>query len=156
MDDTELMASIGRMVVNAALLEFAVAELVAITEGCRDEARLERATAIAVKPGEARRLFKRLAKQCPEFAWFVEDAQGLLNARHFAAHSIAQQDAIAEGGPALFVLSPKSGGETMITAEMAMSNARMILEGHERIRGVIAAVNSGAPLSPPPRYQSGP
>jgi len=33
-DDTELLAAIGRIAVNAALLEYAVAELVAVIEGC--------------------------------------------------------------------------------------------------------------------------
>ena len=34
MDDTELLAAIGRIAVNAALLEYAVAALVAVIEGC--------------------------------------------------------------------------------------------------------------------------
>ena len=47
MDDTELLAAIGRIVVNGAVLEYAVAELVAATEGMRDaEGRRHRAVEI--------------------------------------------------------------------------------------------------------------
>jgi hypothetical protein len=54
LDDTELSAAIGRMVVEAATLEHSAAVLVAATEGLRDEACEDRALAI-VKGGEVRR-----------------------------------------------------------------------------------------------------
>jgi len=97
-DDMELMAAIGRMVVNASELEYAVAE------GLRGEDCRERATAIIRKPGEAMRQFERLARERPGLGWLMRDTAGLLGARHFIAHAVPQQDADAEGRPALFIL----------------------------------------------------
>lgn len=101
------MAAIGRMMVNAAELEYAVAELAATVEGLRGEECRERATAIVRRTGEVMRQFERLALERPDLGW-------LIGARHFVAHAVPQQDAVAEGRPALFVLSPRQG-ETMIT-----------------------------------------
>ena len=49
-------------------------------------------------------------------------------ARNSVAHPVAQQDAVAEGCPALFVLQPRHG-ETMITTALARKNAQMINQG---------------------------
>ena len=138
----ELMAAIGRMMVNAAELEYAVAELAATVEGLRDEECRERAAAIVGRTGEAMRQFERLAQERPELGWLVRDTAGLLGARHFVAHAVPQQDAVAESHPALFILSPRQG-ETMITAGQALTNARMIREGTGRIRDEIVAVLRG-------------
>jgi hypothetical protein len=62
----------------------------------------------------------------------------MLRARSFVAHSVAQEDAIAEGLPALFVLQPRQG-ETMITTALASNNARMIREGFGWVQEAIAA-----------------
>jgi hypothetical protein len=139
MDDTELLAAIGRIVVNAAMLEYAVAELVAVIEGLRDaEARQERAVEIVRVTGKGMRLFERAAKQRPDLGWLLRDTRTMLNARHFVAHAVAQHDAVAEGRPALFVFQPRQG-ETMITTELARNNARLIREGVARIQEAIAA-----------------
>jgi hypothetical protein len=139
----ELMAAIGRMVVNAAELEYAVAELAATAEGLRGEECEERATAIVRRTGEAMRQFERLVSQeRPDLGWLMRDTVGLLGARHFVAHAVPQQDAVAEGHPALFILSPRQG-ETMITTQQALSNAQMIREGTGRIRDEIAALLVG-------------
>jgi hypothetical protein len=141
-DDTELMAAIGRMVVNAAELEYAVAELAATAEGLRGEECRERATAIVRRTGEAMRQFEHLVQGRPDLGWLMRDTAGLLGARHFVAHAVPQQDAIAEGRPALFVLSPRQG-ETMIPTGQALNNARMIREGTGRIRDEIATLLCG-------------
>jgi hypothetical protein len=141
-DDTELMAAIGRVVVNAAELEYVVAELAATAEGLRGEECRERATAIVRRTGEAMRQFERLALERPDLGWLMRDTAGLLGARHFVAHAVPEQDAVAEGRPALFVLSPRQG-ETMITTGQALSNAEMIREGTGRIRDEIAALLGG-------------
>ncbi len=135
-DDTELMAAIGRMVVNAAVLDYSIAELVAVTEGLRDEACQDRATAIVKKTGKAMRLFERLAEERPDLDWLMRDTKGLRQARNFVAHSVAQQPAVAGGLPALFILDP-DGAETMIMTAQARNNARMIAEGRTRIQQAI-------------------
>lgn len=68
-DDTELMAAIGRMVVNAVELECAVAELAATAEGLRGQECRERATAIVRRTGEAMRQFERLAQERTDLGW---------------------------------------------------------------------------------------
>lgn len=124
------MAAIGRTVVNAAELEYAVAELAATTEGLRGEERRERATAIVRRAGEAMRQFERLVEQeRPDLGWLMRDTAGLLGARHLVAHAVPQQDAVAEGHPALFVLSPRQG-ETMITTGQALSKCPDDQGGH--------------------------
>jgi len=137
MDDTELLAAIGRVVVDAAVLGYSIAELVAVTGGLRGEERDKRALAIVKKTGEAMRQFKRLAAKRPDLRWLMEDTNGLLGGRHMVAHAIAQQDAVAEGRAALFVLW--RGEETMITTSQARDHARFIREGCRRIQEVIAA-----------------
>ena len=75
------------------------------------------------------RRFERLVEQeRPDFGWLMRDTAGLLGARHFVAHAVPQQDAVAEGHTALFVMSPRQG-ETMITTGQALSDAQMIKEG---------------------------
>lgn len=147
-EDTELMAAIGRMIVNAAQLEYSVAELVATADGMRDRECQEHATKIVARPGEALRQFRDLAGRRTEFEWLMNDTAGLLKARHFAAHSVAQGNAVADDQPALFVLHPKSGEETMITLTAARDNARMIREGHVRVQDAIKAEISGIKASP--------
>jgi len=138
MNDTELLAAIGRIVVSAALLEYSVAELVAVTGGLRDDgARQDRAVEIVRVPGKAMRLFERIAQQRPELRWLMREIRTMLGARHCVAPSVAQQDAVAAGRPALFVLQPRHG-ETMITTELARNNARMIREGVGWIQDAIA------------------
>jgi len=87
-DDTELMAAIGRMVVNAAELEYAVVELAATAEGLRGEECRERATAIVQRTGEAMRQFERLALERPDLGWLMRDTADLLGARHFVARTL--------------------------------------------------------------------
>jgi hypothetical protein len=150
--DTELLAAIGLMVVNAALQEYSVAELVAVIEGLRDQACQDREVAIVAKTGEAMRLFECLAEEHAALAWLMNDTKGLLPARHFVAHAVAQEPAVAEGYAALFILHPRHS-ETMITIAQARDNARMIREGHRRIQEEIAVVISGVrPV--PRRYRS--
>jgi hypothetical protein len=91
------MAAIGRIVVNTAELEYAVAELVATAEGRRGEACRERATEIVQKTGEAMRQFEHVAAGRPDLGWLMRDTATMLKARHFVAHAVPQEDAIAEG-----------------------------------------------------------
>jgi hypothetical protein len=96
----ELMAAIGRMVVNAAELEYAVAESAATAEGLRvrnaGSARRRSCGGLA----RPMRQFERLVEQeRPDLGWLMRDTAGLLGARHFVAHAVPQQEAVAEGHP---------------------------------------------------------
>jgi hypothetical protein len=64
MEDQELLAAIGKVVVDAAALEYAVAVLVAVTEGHRDQDCEDQAAAMVKKNGGAmRELRMRAAAQ---------------------------------------------------------------------------------------------
>jgi hypothetical protein len=155
MTDTDLLAEIGRIVVEAAMLEHSVASLIAASEGLRGGEREEHARGITAKTGEAMRLFGKLAGEQDNLRPLWHDTKGLLQARHFVAHSVYQDDAIAERRAALFFLHPRTG-ETMITMAQAEDNARMIQEGRTRIEEVITAIDSGVPYQQAgagPRYE---
>ena len=83
-------------------------------EGLRGEKCRKHATAIVRRPGEAMRQFECLVQEHPDLGWLMRDTADLLGARHFARTLAPLQDAVAEGRPALFVLSPRQD-ETMIT-----------------------------------------
>ena len=138
-DGTELMAAIGRMVVNAAELEYAVAELAATSEGLRDAECHERAAKIVRKTGEAMRRFRHLAAERSDLRWLMDDTATMLEARHFVTHAVRQREAVAEERPALFILSPRQG-ETMITTAQALNNAELIKKGIGRVREASAAM----------------
>jgi hypothetical protein len=139
MTDTGLLAAIGRVVVEAAMLEYSVASLIAASEGLQGGERQERARDITASTGRAMGLFKELAVRRDDLGPLWWDTKGLLQARHFVAHAVYQEDAEAEGQAALFILSPRIG-ETMITIAQAEDNARMIREGRARIEAVITAM----------------
>jgi len=61
LEDRELLAAIGQAVVTAAALEYAVAVLVALTEGHQDQACEDRALSIVKGPGGAMRELRKLA-----------------------------------------------------------------------------------------------
>jgi hypothetical protein len=141
--DTALLAAIGRIVVEAAMLEYSVASLIAAFEGLQGGEREERARDITASTGKAIRLFEKLAERQGDLRWLWRDTKGLLQARHFVAHSVYQQDAVVEDKAALFILHPRTG-ETMITMAQAEDNARMIREGRARIEAAITAIASGS------------
>ena len=106
------------------------------------EERAQRATETVQSPGRVKRQLGRLSEQRPELGWLMCDTEGLLNARHFVAHSVKQADAVADGEAALFIFNPKQG-ESMITLVQARNNVRLMREGRERIEAETAKVISG-------------
>ena len=53
-------------------------------------------------------LFEKLAVKQDDLGPLCRDTKGLLQARHFVAHAVYQEDAVAEGQAALFILIPES------------------------------------------------
>lgn len=136
--DRDLFEAIGRVVVGAAELEYAIALLVGATEGLRGQECKERALEIVKTTGEAMRQFERLGGARPDLMPLQRDSAQLMRARHFMAHSVVQQDALAEDEAALFVVNPKSGVETMITTAQALDHVRYFQEARGRINQAIA------------------
>ncbi len=134
-EDPELLAEIGRIVVDAALLEYAVARLVAACAGLHGADCDARALEIVKKTGGAKREFGRLAEQRPELRWLANDTSSLLDGRHFIAHAVAEEPAVTDDGEAaLFILAPRANDpETFVTMSMLRGLSRLLREAAVRI-----------------------
>lgn len=153
LEDPELLEYVGRIVVEAALLEYTVAMLVATADGLRDDACEAEALQLVTKPGKAMRELDRLAKESPdrpEFRWLHGDTATVLRGRHFIAHAVAQEPAITDDGEAaLFILAPKADEpETMVTLSQLVSQARLLEDSRQRIQERIDAETAGRPYRP--------
>jgi hypothetical protein len=137
-DDRGLFEAIGRIVIGAAELEYAVALLVAVTEGLRGRDAGARAHAIVKVTGQAGREFQGLATSRPDLAWLQQDTAQLMRARNFIAHPVVQEDAVAEGKAALFIVNSRSGEETMITMAQVVNHVEYFKEARARIYMAIA------------------
>src|SRR5271169_3853037 len=115
MENQELLAAIGQVVVNAAVLEYQVAVLVAVIEG-RDE---ERARELAGITGKAMRALEELAavQQAPaHLRGLYRDARAVLRDRHVLVHSIAMVDMETDGAPGYSIWNPRRDAEVPVTA----------------------------------------
>jgi len=142
MADRELLAAVGEVVIDAAVLEFHIAILVAAIEGRdRDEewARHE----LASRPGETRRAFKKLAAARPErldLARLYRDAVAVLDDRHVIVHSVAQAEMnAADGTWGGLIWHPKSDKEVRLTAPDVREHAHDIRIVVGRARALFVA-----------------
>lgn len=90
----ELLAAIGKVVVEAAKLEYALARLVAARWGWSDQ----QAVSMIAKPGQVRKAVATLADVEPtwySFGHLRSDALAVLDDRHVVVHSLAVS--IADG-----------------------------------------------------------
>jgi hypothetical protein len=125
-------------VVDAAVLEYFVAVLVAVIEGQAEE----HAQMLASRPGETMRQLGRLVRERPDrsdlkLAW--HDAQAVLNDRHVIAHSVALEYIEVNGQFAHVIWHPRSGRETQITAAQVLGHVQDIRIATHRVQEVIAA-----------------
>jgi len=191
LEDRELLAAIGEVVVNAAALDYAVAVLVATIEGHRDQSCEDYAVAIVKAGGGAMRALmmmtcaqlrgqgtsaERMARILTTSAdkaitpkavrdalkqWDHEhagatpatrhdliylwrDAKAVLDDRHVIAHSLAVEDADADGQACLVIFHPGSGKETTLTTPAVLSHAHDIRIAYSRFHKAIAAQTSGS------------
>jgi hypothetical protein len=138
MEDRVLLAAIGQVVVEAAVLEYLVAVLVAVIEGQGEE----HAQMLVARPGDAMRQMGRLVMERPDrsdlkLAW--HDARAVLNDRHVIAHSVALEHVEVNGQLAQVIWHPRSGRETQITAAQVLSHVQDIRIATRRVQKVIAA-----------------
>jgi hypothetical protein len=137
-EDQELFAAIGQVVVNAAVLEYFVAVLVAVIEGQGEE----HAQMLAARPGEAMGKLGKLVRERPDrsdlkLAW--HDTQAVLNDRHVIAHSVALEHVEVNGQLARVIWHPRSGREAQITAAQVLGHVQDIRIATRRVQKVIAA-----------------
>ena len=138
MEDHELLAAIGRVVVDAAVLEYFVAVLVAVIESQGEE----HARNLVSQPGAALRELKRLVRERPDrrdLKLACHDAQAVLADRHVLAHSIALEQVEFRGQSARVIWHPRSGRETQITAAQILGHVQDIRIAARRVQELIAA-----------------
>jgi hypothetical protein len=125
MEDQELLAAIGQVVVNAAVLEYQVAVLVAVIEGRAEE----RARELAASTGEAMRALKKLAavQEAPaHLRGLYRDARAVLDDRHVLAHSIAMVDMETDGAPGYSIWNPRRDADAPVTVPQLLEHAQDI------------------------------
>jgi hypothetical protein len=148
MEDKELMAAIGQVVVGSAVLEYSVAVLVAMTDGHRDQDCENHALAMVKKTGRTMRELRKLADAHPERPGLMQlwrDARAVLDDRNVIAHSVALEDIEAGGHTGLVILHPRSGTETQLTTPEVLSHVQDIHIAYRRFRDAIAAESSADP-----------
>lgn len=138
MEDQELLAAIGQVVVDAAVLEYFVAVLVAVIQGQGEE----HAQMLAARPGAAMRQLWTLVGERSDrsdLKLACHDAQAVLNDRHVIAHSIALEQVEVRGQRAQVIWHPRSGRETRITAAQVLDHAHDVRIAARRVQKLIAA-----------------
>jgi hypothetical protein len=140
--EDELLAAIGQVVVDAAVLEYFIAVLVAVIEDLDDYQVRE----LAAHPGGARRELKKLVTarpDRPDLRRLYQDAKAVIEDRHVIVHSIALADAEDRGESGLGIWNPRSDTETRITAPQVLDHAHDIRIVARRTKALIAAEISG-------------
>jgi hypothetical protein len=148
MEDKELMAAVGQVVVDSATLEYFAAVLVAMTEGHRDQDCENRALALVKNPGEAMGALKAVARARPEQPGFMRlwhDARAVLEDRNVIVHAVPLEVVRvgAEGG--LIGWVPRKGREIEFTTSAVLDHSRDIRIACRRFHEAIAAESSASP-----------
>jgi hypothetical protein len=141
----ELMAAIGRMVVGAALLEYSVAVLVALTEGYRDQAAEDHALQLVRKAGAPLRELRTLAAGPPErrdLKWLCQDAEAVLEGRNVAVHAMPLEEFTAGAQGGLIGWHPRTGQEIRLTASAVLGHLQDFAIAWRRLDDAIAAATS--------------
>jgi hypothetical protein len=161
-DDQEVLAAIGRVVVNASVLEWEVAALVALAEGQASVAAgSERARQIASRTGEAVRQLEVRAKADPGLRPLLQDVRSVLDERHRLAHSIIfvvaklgdEDFFMFPHGPEDFagddemtvIWNPRINTETRLTLHQLGLHAQALRIAFDRVK---QAVTERMPASP--------
>ena len=144
-DYQDLMAAIGRLVLGAATLEYAVAVLVALTEGHRDRAAEDRALQLIQQAGAPMRELRKLAAGPPErrdLKGLLQDAEAVLEDRDFAVHAIPLEDITAGEQGGLIGWHPRTGQEIRLTTPAVLGHVQDLGTAWRRSAEAIAAASS--------------
>ena len=136
-EDRELLAAIGEVVIDASALEYLIAVLVAATEGQPEE----HARKLAASPGAARTALGKLSAARParmDLELLYRDAVAVIKDRHRLVHSVAMRDIQDSGEPGLGMWNPDTNAEARITAPQVLDHARDIRILAHKVRVMIA------------------
>jgi hypothetical protein len=87
-DDQEMLAAIGQVIVSASVLEWEVAVLAALSEGTDPSGVRDRVRHLASSSGAAVRRLAELADADPRIRPLLRDVKSVLDSRHILAHSV--------------------------------------------------------------------
>ena len=157
MDDQEILAAIGHMVLSASVLEWEVAVLVAVSEGRGSD----RAREIAGEAGEAVRQLHALTESDRGLRSLLHDVQTVLEDRDVLVHALAfvvtrqgSEDfyCLPRGlvglGPddqdeLLFIWSPRDGSEQPVTIQQLRLHDQGLSSTVDRVRKAAADRTAG-------------
>lgn len=107
MEEQEIYAALGKVVVMAAHMEWEVASLVAAVEG-KDRDRTEE---LYTKSGKVMEALKRAGRSDDDLQRLYEEAVALIGRRHLIAHSLSMISMDARSHKLYLYWHPKTGAE---------------------------------------------
>ena len=140
MVDRDTLAAIGEVVVDAAVLEYWIAVLVAAVEDKDDN----RARELAKKPGATLDALKKVAKERPDLGALYHDAKAVLDDRHVLAHSVNLIVDDPDLEPGYSVWNPRYDAEARITTQQILEHAQDIRIAARRVRDRFISETSGS------------
>lgn len=140
MVDDETLAAIGEVVVDAAVLEYWIAVLVAAVEG-KDG---NRARELAMSPGATLRALEKLAGKRPSLASLHRDAKSVLYDRNVLAHSVNLIVDDPDLEPGYSVWNPRHDAEARIVTQRILEHVQDIRIAVGRARALFIAEISGS------------
>jgi hypothetical protein len=150
MENEDLMAAVGKVVVDAAALEYSVAVLVATTEGHQDQDCEDRALALVKDVGRAMRELKNLASahlERPGLMGLWRDVRAVLNGRNVIVHAIPLEDVRVGAQGGLISWHARTGKEARLTTSAVLSLAQDIRIAYRRVHDAIATESSAEPVA---------
>lgn len=138
-NDQELLAKLGKVVVNSTVLEYTIAVLVALTEGKRGDACDDRAVEIVKQTGGARRELAALAMIRPRIAWLCTETRDLLTSRNILVHSLILDHGQDGDQYAMAIYDPRQDTETVVSTHVVARHAEYFEQNCARFREAITA-----------------
>jgi hypothetical protein len=141
MVDRDTLAAIGEVVVDAAVLQYWIAVLVAAAEGTDED----RARQLLERPGAALRALEKLAQERTDFVRVYRDAKAVLDDRNVLAHSVNFIEEDADLEPGYSIWNPRHDAEVRITRQQILEHSQDIRIAVRRARDLFISVTSGDP-----------
>ena len=136
-DDQELLARLGKVVVNSTVLEYTIAVLVALTESKRGNACDDRAIEIVKQTGGARGQLAGLAKRRPDIEWLCSETDALLTSRNILVHSLILGHGQHEDQYVMSIYDPRRDTQTVINTDVVARHAEYFEQNCARFRDAI-------------------
>jgi hypothetical protein len=143
-DDQAILTELGRVAARSTVLEYTIAVLAALTDGCRGDAVDDRALQIVRQTGGARRQIAHLARIRPRIKWLCNDTDSLLEARNILVHSLVTGRGQDKDVYAAAIYSAKHDTVEFITAQVVAQHAGYFAQNCAWFRGAIDAELAGA------------